>query len=780
MTEALELWKRNPVELVRELIGNPAFKESLRYAPERILEKLKGKVSRRYSEMWTADWWWETQVRQHFGAEGATIAPVIIASDKTQLSTFSGDKSAWPVYLTIGNNEKEVRRKPSQRATLLLGYIPVSKLECFSKPRRSIEANRLFHSCMRKLLQPLVDAGNEGVRMVCADGGVRVVYPLVAAYIADHPEQCLVACVKESKCPRCTVATNERGSPVYSVLRDPDETIALLQQEAAGIKTDAFRDLGLKPIIPFWIDLPYCDIFSCITPDILHQLHKGVFKDHLVSWTTKAMSLVVGKGKGADELDARYKSVPDHASLRHFRRGISLVSQWTGHEYKDMQKVFLGILAGSVDENVIRAVRSVLDFIQYAHFEEHSDESLDEMDASWLDFHRYKKIFIELGIRDAFNIAKVHSMRHYIDSIRSRGSADGFNTEGTERLHIDLAKLGYRASNRKQYLRQMTRWLERQESVHWYASYLQWAVPGYVAEIGRIPDDDEEDGEQDDEEVIDQAEEVDEEGDDAPEVERAPQLSSMPALSDASYSVPSLPVKIAKKASLRVSVADMESRYGAVNFLWTLSDFLRQSALAPLPAVVTQRTSFPVFKRFYLQLPLVDAVSSTRTKDTIRATPHQPRSGLRAAVPARYDTVLIREKTPSSSLPQGHPLYGLRVGQVRVIFRLPDGVDCFTQTLAYVQWFTPFRDADSLYGMHTIKRSTRNHSRYASIIPLSDIVRSCLLLPIPPTHTLPSTWTSDNVLDECTAFRLNPYLRHDDFYVLRFISSLFRKDHRPP
>jgi hypothetical protein len=30
---------------------------------------------------------------------GATIAPVILASDKTQLSRFKGDKSAWPVYV---------------------------------------------------------------------------------------------------------------------------------------------------------------------------------------------------------------------------------------------------------------------------------------------------------------------------------------------------------------------------------------------------------------------------------------------------------------------------------------------------------------------------------------------------------------------------------------------------------------------------------------------------------------------------------------------------------
>jgi hypothetical protein len=34
-------------------------------------------------------------------ADGATIAPVILASDKTTLSVFSGDKSVWPVYCTL-------------------------------------------------------------------------------------------------------------------------------------------------------------------------------------------------------------------------------------------------------------------------------------------------------------------------------------------------------------------------------------------------------------------------------------------------------------------------------------------------------------------------------------------------------------------------------------------------------------------------------------------------------------------------------------------------------
>jgi hypothetical protein len=28
----------------------------------------------------------------------ATIAPIIISTDKTHLSNFSGDKAAWPIY----------------------------------------------------------------------------------------------------------------------------------------------------------------------------------------------------------------------------------------------------------------------------------------------------------------------------------------------------------------------------------------------------------------------------------------------------------------------------------------------------------------------------------------------------------------------------------------------------------------------------------------------------------------------------------------------------------
>ena len=76
--------------------------------------------------MWTGKWW---HTVQSLLPPGATVAPVIIATDKTQLTQFSGGKSAYPIYLTLGNIPHSIWHKPSQQGTVLLGYLSVNKIE---------------------------------------------------------------------------------------------------------------------------------------------------------------------------------------------------------------------------------------------------------------------------------------------------------------------------------------------------------------------------------------------------------------------------------------------------------------------------------------------------------------------------------------------------------------------------------------------------------------------------------------------------------------------------
>jgi len=53
--EALQLWKRNPIECIRKLIGNPAFQNKMCFAPEKAYKDPDGK-NRIFDEMWTGDW----------------------------------------------------------------------------------------------------------------------------------------------------------------------------------------------------------------------------------------------------------------------------------------------------------------------------------------------------------------------------------------------------------------------------------------------------------------------------------------------------------------------------------------------------------------------------------------------------------------------------------------------------------------------------------------------------------------------------------------------------
>ena len=342
---------------------------------------------------------------------------------------------------------------------------------------------------MLKILATLVKAGKDGVEITCGDGYIRLFYLILAAYVADFPEQCLVGCCMENRCLKCVTKPDERGNYQKSPYRNQKTTLDILKEHRKGGDPVKFDQYGIRAVYePFWKDLPHSNIFNCFTPDLLHQLHKGVFKDHLVKWCTAIM--------GEAEVDARFKAMSSYPGLRHFKKGVSFVTQWTGTEHKEMEKVFMGVVAGAVNSKVLTVARSLLDFIYYSQFQLHTSKTLDKLEKCLKTFHENKQIFIDLGIRKHFNIPKLHAIQHYVEGICSLGSADGYNTESPERLHIDFAKAAYRASNKRDYMEQMSIWLQRQEAMWLKDSYLMWVnhdLPSLLKRPGMDDSDSNED-----------------------------------------------------------------------------------------------------------------------------------------------------------------------------------------------------------------------------------------------------------------------------------------------
>ena len=134
------------------------------------------------------------------------------------------------------------------------------------------------------------------------------------------------------------------------------------------------------------------------------------------------------------EIDVRFKAMKGYPGLQHFKKGISLVSQWTGTEHKQMQCIFVALLAGArnVDDHVLMVICALTDFIYYTQFQLHTSDTLDAMQACLNTLHNHKAIFIKLGFREDFNIPKFYAMQHYINVIHALGSADGYNTNFLE------------------------------------------------------------------------------------------------------------------------------------------------------------------------------------------------------------------------------------------------------------------------------------------------------------------------------------------------------------
>ncbi|EPS93667.1 hypothetical protein FOMPIDRAFT_1055780 [Fomitopsis schrenkii] len=401
-----------------------------------------GKIVYRLSR--TSKWW---HAVQSILPKGATVAPIIISTDKTQLTRFSGNRLVYPVYMMLGNIPKALQRKPSEHACMLISYLSVDKVDGtgITDKKQCALVQQLFHTSVKMILEPLEKAGKEGVDVTCGDGKVHKVFPILAVYVADYPEQTLVSCSKYGTCPICQCPETLLEEAEAQLPRTSIWTLDVLKKACTKGPKDPMvfyneckeYNVSGYAVEPFWKGHTLTDIHSCITPDILHQLYQGVFK-HVLEWCGDLMD--------EEELDRRIRTLPPALSTRHFKNRISSLSQVSGSERKDMARILLGCLVGCIPNDFMLTFRAILDFIYLAQYPAHDNTTLKYMMDALKLFHKHKDILKELGIREHMNIPKFHSLLHYIDSIKNLGTTDNYNTEMFERLHIDCVKKAWRTS----------------------------------------------------------------------------------------------------------------------------------------------------------------------------------------------------------------------------------------------------------------------------------------------------------------------------------------------
>ncbi|KAG1746413.1 hypothetical protein EDB19DRAFT_1952622 [Suillus lakei] len=428
--EPFDIYYRDVMECIKELYGDPDFADYLVFTPEHHYTD-DNKTVQLYSDMHTGTWWWNSQKKLDKQWPGATVIPVVISTNKTQVTTFH-NKTAYPVYPTIGNIPKEICRKPSRHAHVLLAYLPTTCLEHITNKascRRST-AN-LYHACMAHVLLPLENAGLDGLAMHSGDGISCHCHPLFACFVGDYPKQVLTSAIKTTECPKCDIPPNELESSTAAFeIRDLNNVLdALATTDVRDLKfIQACRDAGIKPVVhPFWERLPYANIFQAITPNILHQLYQGL--------ALPAPPRVSGA---------------EHAQICCFILSIIIDARLPSN----LSSVHL-----------LHAVHGLLDFLYLAQYPCHSSGTLSLLNEALALFHDNKQIFVDLSIQNHFNFPKLHATRHYISMIRLYGTMDNYNTEYTERLHIDLAKDAYHTTNHKDEFAQMTQWLKRKEKI---------------------------------------------------------------------------------------------------------------------------------------------------------------------------------------------------------------------------------------------------------------------------------------------------------------------------
>lgn len=106
---------------------------------------------------------------------------------------------------------------------------------------------------------------------------------------------------------------------------------------------------------------------------------------------------------------------------------------------------------------MVKAISNYIKFCYFARLDVHTEATLKEMEKTLAQFHQYREIFRQTGVRpDGFDsLPRQHSLKHQTTHIRNFGALNGLCTSIMESKHIKAVKEPWRRSSRYEALGQM-------------------------------------------------------------------------------------------------------------------------------------------------------------------------------------------------------------------------------------------------------------------------------------------------------------------------------------
>ncbi|TFK32680.1 hypothetical protein BDQ12DRAFT_701098 [Crucibulum laeve] len=422
MENTYKLNARDVLAVVEQQMASSEFNSQFEYTP---YQEYNSNGDHIYSHLMSGYWanHEADTISQDESTHGAMLVGIVSGSDKTTVSVVTGHQEYHPVYASAANISNTAWHEHGN-AVVPVAFLPIPKTsKCQQKkPEFQRFCQQLYHACLEivfAMLKPYLG--------------------FLGSYIADYPEQVWLSAVVSNWCPKCNAHPENLDGP-GSHCCSHEKTDFLIKQFDTGVLWDEF---GIQnDVVPFTHGFPCADIHELMAPDLLHQLIKGTFKDHLVEWVIQYLHITHDKTLALEiieDIDHHILAVPPFPGLCQFPDGHDY-TQWTGDDSKALMKVFVAAITGYLPSAMVCCITTFMDACYIACHNAITSLALKHFKECVDSFHHLCTIIIATGVRATISLPHQHALKHFHYAIQLFGSPNGLCSLITESKHIKAVR----------------------------------------------------------------------------------------------------------------------------------------------------------------------------------------------------------------------------------------------------------------------------------------------------------------------------------------------------